>query len=99
MGAILEPIFYILSILLDLYVKVIVIEVLVNWCIALGVLSTSNDIVSRIEEFLNKLTDPLYKLVRKYVPPIAGIDISPAILILVMIFAQRLVYRIGELLI
>lgn len=99
MGAILEPIFYILSILLDLYIKVIVIEVLLNWCIALGIATTSNDIVARIEEFLNKLTSPLYGIVRRYIPPIAGIDISPAILILVMIFAQRLVYRIGELLI
>ncbi len=99
MGAILEPIFYILSILMDLYVKVIVIEVILNWCIALGIVSTSNDIVARIEEFLNKLTEPLYKIVRRYIPPIAGIDISPVVLILFMIFAQRLVYRIGELLI
>jgi YggT family protein len=72
----------ILTILLNAYLWVVIIFVAASWLTAFGVINTANPQGARLVELLQKLTDPVLKPIQKYVPPIAGIDLSPIILII-----------------
>lgn len=77
--------------LLNVYFWIIVIQVALSWLIAFNVINTSNPAARNLVDLLNKVTDPVFKPLRKYVPPIGGIDISPIIVIFGIFSLQRLV--------
>ena len=58
----------------------------------------SNKYAKKVMEFLEVATHPVYEKIRAKVPPIGGFDISPFVLMLVLLFIERVVYRIGEML-
>ena len=72
----------ILFFLLDIYLWIIIAYVIMSWLIAFGVVNTSNPNARKITEVLARLTDPVMKPIQKAVPPIAGIDLSPIIVII-----------------
>lgn len=65
----------------DLYLFVIIAHVLIGWLIAFDVLNTNNPQARNLVELLQKLTDPVYRPLRKFIPAIGGIDITPIIVI------------------
>lgn len=71
-----------LVLLVDLYTWVIIITVVVSWLVIFDVLNTRNKIVYRVCSFLNQITNPVISRVRRFVPPIGGMDISPLVIIL-----------------
>ena len=73
--------FSIIAFCINLYVLVIILQVAMNWLIALDIVNASNDAAVRLMNLLHKLTDPVYKHIKKYIPPIGGIDITPLIVI------------------
>lgn len=80
--------------LIQLYIYVIIFSVVVSWLIAFNVLSTSHPKVRNLLGLLGRLTDPVYKPVRRYVPSVGGIDISPIIIIFGLMFLQHIVARL-----
>lgn len=66
---------------LDVYFWVIIASVIISWLIAFEVVNVRNQQASNIVNLLKKLTEPVYKPLRKYIPAIGGIDISPIIVI------------------
>lgn len=76
---------------LEIYFWVIIIQVAISWLIAFGVINTSNPQAQNLLRLLDKATGPVYKPLRKYVPPIGGIDITPIIIILGIVFLQKMV--------
>jgi YggT family protein len=81
--------------LLDLYIYVIVASIVVSWLIAFDVVNIKNPQAANLVRLLDKLTDPVFKPIRKYVPPIAGIDITPIIIIFGIVILQHIVMRIA----
>jgi YggT family protein len=73
---------YTLSLLINLYILVIIIQVALSWLIAFEVVNSENKQAQNLMQLLKKLTDPVYKPLRKYIPPIGGIDITPLIVII-----------------
>lgn len=73
---------YLIDIIFKLYIFVIIAQVAVSWLIAFEVINTNNQQARNLVELLNKLTDPVYKPLRKYIPPIGGIDITPIIVLI-----------------
>ena len=67
-------------------------SVIVSWLIAFDVLNIRNPRVAQIVEFLNKLTEPLFRPFRKIIPPLGGIDVSPVAVILAIYFLQETVH-------
>ena len=84
----------ILHLFLNLYLWIVIAFVATSWLIAFGVLNTNNPQAAKLVELLQKLTDPVLKPIQKYVPPIAGIDLSPIILIIGIEVAKYLVFAI-----
>jgi YggT family protein len=83
--------FYVLSLALQWYMYVIIIVAIMSWLIAFHVINIYNDIVRSIWNVLNALTEPALRPIRRVLPNMGGIDISPVILILIIIFLQQLI--------
>ena len=66
---------------LDIYLWLIIFTVIVSWLVAFDVLNTRNRWVYLLCEWLNRLTNPVVQRVRRYVPPIGGIDLTPMVII------------------
>jgi YggT family protein len=93
--ALLNPLVWLIDTVLGLYTFVIIAAVVTSWLIAFGVLNTANQFVRQIVQILYALTEPLFRQVRKIIPPIAGLDLSP---IVVLIAVQFLNYLLDNLL-
>lgn len=79
--------------LIDLYIDVLIAWLILSMAISFGIANRHHPIVQRIDYALFRLTDPLLKPIRKYMPDLRGIDISPIVLILLLNFlSQALVY-------
>ncbi len=66
---------------LQIYSFIIILEVIIGWLIVFDVINVRNDKAQNLIKLLNKLTHPVYSRIRKYVPPIAGIDLAPLIVL------------------
>lgn len=78
----------IINLVLDLYIWVLIIGAVLSWLIAFDVINTRNRFVYTVGDFCNRLTEPALRRIRRFVSPINGIDISPIILILFIMFIQ-----------
>ena len=81
-------IFYLVLQILKLYSYVVIANVVVSWLIAFNVVNMQNRFVVTILYATNRLTDPLLNPVRRILPNLGGIDISPIILVLCLLFIQ-----------
>ena len=77
-----------------LYVWVLIINAGISWLIAFSVLNTQNRFVYSVLEFTYKLTDPLLNYIRRFLPNLGSIDISPVVLILLIYFVRDLIRNI-----
>jgi len=80
--------------IVNLYIWVLIINAIISWLVAFNVLNTSNRFVYSVLEISYKLTAPPLSFIRKYVPSIGSIDISPIILILGLMFFRNLVFEL-----
>jgi YggT family protein len=78
----------------SLYIWVLIINAIISWLVAFNVLNTSNRFVYSVLEISYKLTEPPLSFIRKYIPSIGSIDISPIILILGLMFLRNLVFEL-----
>ena len=81
-------IFYLVLQLLKLYSYVVIANVLISWLIAFNILNTSNRFVYSILEFSYRLTDPILNKIRRFLPNLGALDISPIILLLLIWFIE-----------
>ena len=65
---------------------------MLSWLIAFNVVNPHNNIVRAIGEGLYRLTEPALRPIRQVLPSLGGLDISPVILIIILLFVQRLLY-------
>jgi YggT family protein len=89
MGGFLAPVIEIVIIILNLYWWVIIVSIVVSWLTMLGVINTYNRSVAMALDILHRLTDPVYRPIRQFLPDIRGIDLSPLVVLLVIYFAER----------
>jgi YggT family protein len=77
-----------------LYIWVLIINAAASWLVAFNVINTSNRFVYLVLETTYKLTDPPLSFIRRYVPTLGTVDISPIILILGLIFLRNFLNEI-----
>jgi YggT family protein len=82
---------YIFDTLISLYIFVIVLAVVVSWLIAFGVLNLHNQLARSLVNMLDALTDPVFRQVRRIIPPIGGLDLSPLIVLIALQAIRMLV--------
>ena len=87
MRAVLDIVIYVL----DLYVWLLIASAILSWLIAFNVVNTRNQFVSAIAEFLYRITEPVLRPIRNVMPNLGGLDISPIIVILLIMFIERVI--------
>lgn len=98
MNVILIPLLQVISIAIELYVWALIISVVLSWLVAFNVVNTRNRFVWTVGDFLDRITEPALRPIRRVLPNLGGIDLSPLVLILILYFIQgvlrNLVYRL-----
>ena len=89
-----EPLIQVILIALELYVYLVVISAILSWLAAFKVVNTSNRMVYMVGDFLYRITEPALRPIRRILPNLGRIDVSPLVLILVIIFAQKILGNI-----
>ena len=91
----MEPILLLLYRVIDIYFYILIINIILSWLIAFNVVNTQNRLVVTILYATNRLTDPLLNPVRRILPNLGGIDISPIIITLVIVLLRNLLVEYG----
>ena len=89
----MKSIFILFDNIISLYIWVLIINVIMSWLVAFNVVNTSNRFVYSVLDISHKLTDPPLNFIRRYLPNLGSIDISPIILILGLMFLRNLVFE------
>ena len=97
MGVIIEPFIYVLAVLVDIYFKVVVVEIVLHWLIHFKILEAENKYAKKTMEILEQLTKPVYSKISSKVPALAGVDVSPFVLLLILLLISRILHNILEL--
>jgi YggT family protein len=80
-----------ISYLLTLYVYILIAAAVLSWLIAFNVVNTRHGAVAMITEFLFRITEPVLAPIRRLLPSLGGIDVSPVIVILIIVFIQSVI--------
>ena len=78
---------------MQLYICLLIAAAVLSWLVAFNVVNTRNRFVATIGEFLYRITEPVLRPIRNLLPNLGGIDISPVIVILIIIFIERSSFR------
>jgi len=81
-----------LSLILDIAQWIIIASVIFSWLYAFNVINSSNQFVGQIGSMLYSLTEPLYRPIRRFLPNLNGIDLSPLVVLVLIFFLQRLIW-------
>ena len=85
----MKSIFILLDNIITIYLWIIIINAILSWLVAFNVLNTQNRFVFSVLDATYKLTDPALNKIRRFIPTFGSIDISPVILILLLIFLRN----------
>ncbi len=86
----MNSLFFLIDTVLTLYLWCILGSVILSWLIAFNVVNTSNRYVFSIGSALHRLTEPALGRIRRMLPNLGGLDLSPLVVILIVIFAKGL---------
>ena len=78
-----------------LYFWMILIQVVMSWLVVFNVINTQNRFVYMVGNFLNRVTEPALGPIRRVMPNLGGIDLSPVVLILLLVFVQNLLREVS----
>ncbi|HEX6143563.1 MAG TPA: YggT family protein [Geminicoccaceae bacterium] len=90
----MNPVHWLIDTVIELYIWVIIASVIVSWLVAFNVINTRNQFVLQIQEFLFRATEPALRPIRSVLPNLGGIDVSPVVLILILVFIRRLLFQL-----
>jgi YggT family protein len=83
----------VILVVLQIYVWLLIAAAILSWLIAFNVVNTHNQVVAVIGDFLYRITEPVLRPIRSFMPNLGGLDISPVILILIIFFLQSVIVR------
>jgi YggT family protein len=75
------------------YIWVLIASAILSWLVAFDVINRRNPFVTKLGLFLFRLTEPLLRPIRRVLPLIAGVDLSPLVLILLLMFVRNLLFE------
>ena len=84
----MQAIFWLIDTILQLYIYAIFAMVILSWLFVFNVLTPRNQFVSAVSHFLDNITEPVLRPIRNFLPNLGGIDLSPIVLLLAIMFVQ-----------
>ena len=90
----MKSIFFLVDSVINIYIWLIIINAILSWLVAFNVLNTQNRFVFSVLNATHQLTDPVLNKIRRFIPNLGSIDISPVVLILLLIFIRNLFFEL-----
>ena len=90
----MKSIFILLDSIITIYLWIIIINAVLSWLVAFNILNTQNRFVFSVLDATYKMTDPVLNKIRKFIPTFGSLDVSPVILILLLMFLRNIVFEI-----
>jgi YggT family protein len=87
----MRALFLVIDLALQLYVWIVIAMAIFSWLVAFNVVNTRNHVVAMIGDFLYRITEPALRPIRNVLPNLGGIDISPVILFLLIVFIRYVI--------
>jgi YggT family protein len=88
----MNPFLWLVDTIVTIYIWLLIASAVLSWLIAFNVVNTRNPIVNSVGEFLYRITEPLLRPIRNMLPNLGGIDVSPVILIIGLLFLRQLIF-------
>jgi YggT family protein len=88
----MNPFLWLVHTLITLYIWILIAAAVLSWLVAFNVVNPHNQVVRAIGDALYRLTEPALRPIRNFLPNLGGLDISPVILILLLLFIERLLF-------
>jgi YggT family protein len=85
--------FQTIDLALNLYTWVLIGSAIFSWLYAFNVINSSNQFVNSVGRFLYNVTEPVLRPIRRFLPDLGGIDISPIVLLLIIFFLRSLMWN------
>ena len=82
--------------IIDIYVWVIILSAVLSWLVAFDIVNMRNRFVYLVGNALNRITEPVYRPIRRFLPDMGGLDLSPLILILGLWFLRDLMWELFQ---
>lgn len=89
----MRSILYVILIVLDLYIWLLIAAAVLSWLVAFNVINARNQFVAMVGDFLFRITEPVLRPIRNMLPSLGGIDVSPVVLILIIILIKDIIVR------
>jgi len=90
----MKSIFILLDTIITIYLWVIIINAILSWLVAFNILNTQNRFVFSVLDATYKMTDPALNKIRRFLPTFGSIDLSPVVLILLLMFLRNIIFEI-----
>ncbi len=90
----MKSIFILLDSIITIYLWIIIINAILSWLVAFNILNTQNRFVFSVLDATYKMTNPVLNKIRKFIPTFGSLDISPVILILLLMFLRNILFEI-----
>jgi len=90
----MKSLFLLVDSIINIYIWLIIINAILSWLVAFNVLNTQNRFVFAVLNATHQLTDPVLNKIRKFIPNLGSIDISPVVLILLLFFIRNLFFEL-----
>jgi YggT family protein len=87
-----NPFIWLISSVIYYYTLLLIISVVMSWLVAFNIINTGNRFIYMVGDFLYRITNPLLAPIRRLLPSMGGMDISPVVLILILMFLNRALY-------
>ena len=89
----MKSIFILLDSIITIYLWIIIINAVLSWLVAFNILNTQNRFVFSILDTTYKMTDPALNKIRRFIPTFGSLDVSPVILILLLMFLRNIIFE------
>jgi len=90
----MKSVFFLVDSIINIYIWLIIINAILSWLVAFNVLNTQNRFVFTVLNATHQLTDPVLNKIRRFIPNLGSIDISPVVLIILLIFIRNLFFEL-----
>ena len=82
-----------ISQIIEIFIWLLIAQAILSWLIAFNIVNTTSNLINLIGNFLYKVTEPLLRPIRRLLPDFGGVDVSPVILIILLIFFRNLLFE------